>query len=815
MMQFEIFNISVPAEKLGKRHWHSGIAEQYLLQHHITPVLGLWWLRSAVVTAIRSEQSGSSTWFFHQRMKWSVLCKQCKICLGSLSCDIQFGLFQLHASILSSSSLYLNVVCWIVFKYVDIFFFCVRRYNNNLALLSSTSNMKIYTVIAAFVLSCVAIIRKHHENVKLLVQKLKTVYFKQLFNQTKYNEIKQLNSKLFAEIEKNDQLFSAQCANEAEKVVVKRETKPRALVQYDNKTINGLLKIQQFDNFTYLNMSDMMLDDLSFILNHSKLTHVDVSNNSISRLEALSDLTDLVQLDLRNNKIIFVNDLKNICQKTKIFLTQNYILDLFPIKGLIEQPDFCYEYIGQQYRPTLQDFRNYFGVDSNQKQLLKVMEQQYSKQAGSVLLLQKSYDEHMFRKYFEYITENASSDIYRNGVLRIQNDAEILDVSFLDRFNGIIEHLFLKNVANLNFSRVPSLVRKLSFNQSKLNQIHGLGRMDLMYLDLSNNSLSDLSELAHLTALNHLDLSQNLVSDISSLGQLKNLAVLNLNQNQILFLKPLRELKKLKSLQFNDNYVQNFEPVFDLKLFSNSHLLKQSEPDYLSLGFHSSELSQIQKLNAESDRLVHDLRMSQYENQIENGILDIKNELKLFNIKFADKFRINEVSLHSCTGFGFELVSNTITILKANYCNITSLQNIEQMAQLVSIDLSHNHLVDISQLAKLPNLSSVDVSHNQLVHVSQLKHWKPFSSVNFRFNHIIDSDQPDQQIPSALLKTISLRLRAIQKSGETNDKHRTLLQHALCKYQGLVDRFCKCAQLQTKLILNYQIFANLGCENLQ
>ncbi|CAL5978880.1 Conserved_hypothetical protein [Hexamita inflata] len=675
--------------------------------------------------------------------------------------------------------------------------------------------MKLYSVIAAFVLNCAAIIQKHYENVKLLVQKLKTVYCKQLFNQTKYNEIKLLNSKLFAEIEKSDQLFSEQCANEAGKVVVKRETKPRALVQYDNKTINSLLKIQQFNNFTYLNMSDMMLDDLSFIQNHSKLTHVDVRNNGISRLEALSDLTDLVQLDLRNNKIIFVNDLKNICQKTKILLAQNYILDLFPIKGLIEQPDFCYEFIGQQYRPVQLDFRNYFGADCNEKQLLKVMEHSYSKQAGSVLLLQKSYDEHMFRKYFEYITENAASDIYRNGVLRIQNDAEILDVSFLDRFNGIVEHLFLLNVANLDFSRVPSLVRKLSVKNFTLNSICGLGLMKLMYLDLSNNSLSDLSELARLTALNYLDLSQNLISDINSLSYLKNLVVLNLNQNQILFLEPLRELKKLNSLEFSDNYVQNFEPVFDLKLFSYSHLLNQIEPDYLSLGFDSNELSQIQKLNVESDRLVHDLRMSKYENQIENGILDIKNEPKLFNIKFADTFQIYEVSLHSCTGFGFELVSNTITILKANYCNITSLQNVELMAQLVSIDLSHNHLVDISQLAKLPNLSSVDVSHNRLVHVSQLKHWKQFSSVNFRFNHIIDSDQTDQQIPSALLKTISLRLQTIQKSSETNDKHRTKLQHALGKYQGLVDRFCKCAQLQTKLIINYKIFANLGCENLQ
>ncbi|CAL5978884.1 leucine-rich_repeat protein [Hexamita inflata] len=224
--------------------------------------------------------------------------------------------------------------------------------------------------------------------------------------------------------------------------------------------------------------------------------------------------------------------------------------------------------------------------------------------------------------------------------------------------------------------------------------------MKLMYLDLSNNSLSDLSELARLTALNYLDLSQNLISDINSLSYLKNLVVLNLNQNQILFLEPLRELKKLNSLEFSDNYVQNFEPVFDLKLFSYSHLLNQIEPDYLSLGFDSNELSQIQKLNVESDRLVHDLRMSKYENQIENGILDIKNEPKLFNIKFADTFQIYEVSLHSCTGFGFELVSNTITILKANYCNITSLQNVELMAQLVSIDLSHNHLVDISQLGE-------------------------------------------------------------------------------------------------------------------
>lgn len=75
-------------------------------------------------------------------------------------------------------------------------------------------------------------------------------------------------------------------------------------------------------------------------------------------------------------------------------------------------------------------------------------------------------------------------------------------------------------------------------------------------IDLSDNQLSDISQLAGLTKLMSLDLSGNKIEDISPLEKLVKLQYLNIENNQVKKLAPLADLKAMRSLYMSNNKIE-------------------------------------------------------------------------------------------------------------------------------------------------------------------------------------------------------------------------------------------------------------------
>lgn len=84
----------------------------------------------------------------------------------------------------------------------------------------------------------------------------------------------------------------------------------------------------------------------------------------------------------------------------------------------------------------------------------------------------------------------------------------------------------------------------------------------LIVLDLSNNEISDLSDLWNLYRLEELYLANNEIGYIDALSNLSRLRVIDLSGNQIDDISPLFELKHLEYLNLMDNKIPQHQIDF-------------------------------------------------------------------------------------------------------------------------------------------------------------------------------------------------------------------------------------------------------------
>ena len=113
----------------------------------------------------------------------------------------------------------------------------------------------------------------------------------------------------------------------------------------------------------------------------------------------------------------------------------------------------------------------------------------------------------------------------------------------------------------INFKNLKNLSIYYYYNKDIIKGISKLTSIEK--LDLNNNNIGDISELANLTNLKELTLHSNNISDLSALSNLNNLTYLHLYANGISNLKPLESLivngkANLQTLYLNNNTLENY-----------------------------------------------------------------------------------------------------------------------------------------------------------------------------------------------------------------------------------------------------------------
>ncbi len=123
--------------------------------------------------------------------------------------------------------------------------------------------------------------------------------------------------------------------------------------------------------------------------------------------------------------------------------------------------------------------------------------------------------------------------------------------------------------------------------------------LQLQSLDLHQNRVQDVATLATLPALQYLELSDNAVVDIAPLKGLTNLNSLYLTDNAIATLEPVRDLKKLWSLYVGGNRIDDLTPLAGLTRLNNLELSDNRIVDLSPL----TEMNQLSFLFLQNNRI--------------------------------------------------------------------------------------------------------------------------------------------------------------------------------------------------------------------
>jgi len=165
-----------------------------------------------------------------------------------------------------------------------------------------------------------------------------------------------------------------------------------------------------------------------------------------------------------------------------------------------------------------------------------------------------------------------------------------------DRYYSVLERA-LRAALRDALGKVPSeelttnelaTLKRLSIGSIELGYGYFVGDLDitllagcinLTYLDLSGNRISDISPLAGLSHLKTLRLLRNKITDLRPLAGLVNLQILDLQHNRIVDITSLKELTQLEKLYLNNNQIVDLKPLVD-----NPGLVNEN-PVHLEGGF--------------------------------------------------------------------------------------------------------------------------------------------------------------------------------------------------------------------------------------
>ena len=222
------------------------------------------------------------------------------------------------------------------------------------------------------------------------------------------------------------------------------------------------------------------------------------------------------------------------------------------------------------------------------------------------------------------------------------------------------------------------------------------GLTSLTTLDLSYNSISDVSPLEDLTTLTNLNLGSNSISDISVLEDLTALEHLSLGGNSISDISVLEDLTALKHLNLGGNTNLN-----DISVLEDLTAL-----EYLNLWY--TGISDVSPLE--------DLTALEYLSLSSNSISDIsvlEDLTALTSLSLVGNTNLNDISaLEDLTA---------LTSLNLRDTGISDISALEDLTALTNLDLSYNSISDVSALENLTSLRILDLDGNTVSDYAPLR----------------------------------------------------------------------------------------------
>ncbi|MYE88624.1 leucine-rich repeat domain-containing protein [Candidatus Poribacteria bacterium] len=141
------------------------------------------------------------------------------------------------------------------------------------------------------------------------------------------------------------------------------------------------------------------------------------------------------------------------------------------------------------------------------------------------------------------------------------------------------EELTTDDLATVEHLSIPYVYTSYGTFIGNLDLTLLAGCINLTYLDLSGNRISNINPLAGLSHLKTLHLLENKITDLRPLAGLVNLQKLDLQHNRIVDITSLKGLTQLEKLYLNGNQIVDLKPLVD-----NPGLVNEN-PVHLEGGF--------------------------------------------------------------------------------------------------------------------------------------------------------------------------------------------------------------------------------------
>ena len=270
--------------------------------------------------------------------------------------------------------------------------------------------------------------------------------------------------------------------------------------------------------------------------------------------------------------------------------------------------------------------------------------------------------------------------------------AEAKDLSDLS-YLTFVEDLGIDSVPSGQLQYLSAMVnltslqiRNTAVNTEELKLIGALPKLER--LTISGCSLSTAAGLENAVGLTYLDLSQNTIRDLSPLSGMSRLQEVYLQNNAINDLSALSDLQALTKLDVSFNLLTTINPIYNCAALS-----------HLAAGHNSIDsLIGIEKLTA-----------LKHFNVTKNALTDVSPIAACTTIEELD---ISDKTVSDITSLS---VLNQMTSFNLSRNTVEELPAFEKECALITIDASYNNLKTLKGLSGLKNLNNVFLDYNEKI----------------------------------------------------------------------------------------------------
>ena len=271
-------------------------------------------------------------------------------------------------------------------------------------------------------------------------------------------------------------------------------------------------------------------------------------------------------------------------------------------------------------------------------------------------------------------------------------------LSFISGLSDLNELSITDTVVNVDelklIAKFPRL-EKLTLSGCRLSTVSGLETaVNLIYLDLSNNSLRNLSPLKGLTKLKEIHLQHNALNNLAPLSTMQALTALDVSYNALSTLSPLCTIPGLTWIEAGHNYLIDLEEFHKLTALEHLGVSNNSIADLTPL----SSCTKLAYLNI-SDNTIVDL----------SALSELNN---LENLYFSN----NQVKELPAWGPECQLIN-----IDGSNNLLASLEPLKGLQQLNNVFMDYNKdIKSVECLASCPILIQVNVFGTKVTDVSSL-----------------------------------------------------------------------------------------------